>query len=424
MKALWGMVAVSCLVATAASAGYPLDGYEKTGIRRLLLYQLIQDGKAGGNFRLEPGALLGDASIRLRLKGHNDGYDLSASTEVDPALQKGLLQIVSGLDPSYRVAIVDITDPAKPRYAALRPDQGYIPGSVGKLLVMTALFNELHRRFPDDIAARARVLKETMIVADRFVVPNSHAVPIVDPSLSSVTHRAIAVGDTFTLWEWADHMASPSSNAAASMVWKHAMLLRAFGDAYPPSPDAEDQFFKETSKKDLVSLAVTVIEEPLVAAGIDLEQLHLRTFFTRTASQVIPGSGSHATPRQLVRWLIKLEQGKLVDEWSSLEMKKLMYFTRRRYRYAAAPALATAAVFFKSGSLYKCRPEEGYECGQYRGNETNLMHSVAIVESPAENTGRQNVYLVSMMSNVLKVNSASEHATIAVRIERLIREAP
>lgn len=416
---------VSLLTVTCSSAfSYPLDGYDKTGMRRLLLYQLIQDGKVSGNFKLVPGALMSDSSVRLRLAGVNEDYDVTADASVHPELQAGLVKIVGGLDPSYRVAIVDISDPERPRYAGLRADQGYIPGSVGKLLVMTGLFHELARRFPDDVEERARLLKTTKIVADRFVVPNSHAVPIVDASLTSVSHRAIQVGDEFTLWEWVDHMASPSSNAAASMVWKHALLMRAFGASYPPSLEQEEHFFKETSKKDLVDLAVRVIEEPLVSLGIDLEQLHLRTFFTRTASQIIPGSGSHATPRQLVRWLVKLEQGKVIDAWSSLEMKKLMYFTRRRYRYAAAPALNDAAVYFKSGSLYRCVPEPDYECGQYRGNAMNLMHSVAIVESPANAASGQKVYLVSMMSNVLKVNSASEHATIAVRIERLVQSLP
>ena len=109
----------------------------------------------------------------------------------------------------------------------------------------------------------------------------------------------------------------------------------------------------------------------------------------------------------------------MVDRWSSLEMKRLMYFTRRRYRYAASPALNEAAVYFKSGSLYRCQEEPGYECGQYRGNAENLMHSVAIVESPARGE-HQRVYLVSMMSNVLKVNSAAEHAEIGTQIERSI----
>jgi len=115
---------------------------------------------------------------------------------------------------------------------------------------------------------------------------------------------------------------------------------------------------------------------------------------------------------------LKLEQGRIVDEWSSLEIKKLLYFVRPRYRYAAAPALAKAAVFFKSGSLFECRPEAGFHCKQYAGNVTNLMNSVAVVESGDRR------YLVALMSNVLRVNSAVEHQTIAGEIEKLVQGRP
>ncbi len=63
--------------------------------------------------------------------------------------------------------------------------------------------------------------------------------------------------------------------------------------------------------------------------------------------------------------------------------KRLIYMTQRRIRYASSPALNDAAVYFKSGSLYRCKPEEGFVCRKYEGNVENLMNSVAIVESPA-----------------------------------------
>ena len=77
-----------------------------------------------------------------------------------------------------------------------------------------------------------------------------------------------------------------------------------------------------------------------------------------------------------------MEQGKLMDEYSSLEMKRLFYLTRRRVRYVYSKALNDSAVFFKSGSLYKCQPEEGFECGKYRGNHTNVLNSIVTVETP------------------------------------------
>lgn len=402
-----------------APTPYPLDGYETTGIKRLRAYRMIQEGTLAGNVPLQPGAMLGRDDIRLRLEGVADALDLPRGTPVDPELQAGIERIVGQRHGSYRVAILDVTDPANPRYAAIRPDEGYIPGSVGKLLVMAGLFNELRKTYPDDIPARVRILRDTDVVADDFAMPNSHSVPVVADDFSSVTHRAIRPGDTFSLWEWVDHAVSPSSNAAGSVVWKEALLLNEFGRRYPVSKEEADAFLRSSPKNELTDRAIEILEEPLREMGLDTELLRLRTFFTRGASQAIPGRGSLATPRTLVRWLLKLEQGKVVDRWSSLEMKRLMYFTRRRYRYAASPALNEAAVYFKSGSLYRCVAEEGYECGQYRGNAENLMHSVAVVESPA-GVEHARVYLVSMMSNVLKVNSAAEHMEIGTQIERLV----
>ena len=109
---------------------------------------------------------------------------------------------------------------------------------------------------------------------------------------------------------------------------------------------------------------------------------------------------------------MRLEQGKVVDVWSSLELKRLLYMTEKRIRFASAPRLAKSAVYFKSGSLYKCKEEPGFECGKYMGNVFNYMNSVAIVEKPE---GR--VYMVALMSNVLKVNSAVEHQTLATYID-------
>jgi hypothetical protein len=404
---------------TAAVAPYPLDGYETTGIRRLRAYALMQEGKMPGNIRLLPGALLPSSAIHLRLAGENETFDIGPDTPVDPDLQGGLQRILGSRDPSYRAALVDITDPDNPRYASLRPREGYIPGSVGKLLVLTGLFNELRRLYPNDVAARERILRETRVVADEWVIPNSHAVPVVNDDMTAVVHRSVRVGDEFTLWEWVDHMISPSSNAAGSMVWKQVILLNEFGRRYPPSREESEAFFRNTPKPELTERSIRVLEDPLVAMGLDTAQLRLRTFFTTGASRAIPGRASYSTPEQLVRWLVKMEQGKAVDSWSSLEMKKLLYFTRRRYRYAASPALNEAAVFFKSGSLFRCQPEEGFQCVQYQGNAENLMHSVAIVESPAGGE-HPRVYLISMMSNVLRVNSAAEHAEIGTQIQRLI----
>ncbi|MEX1313920.1 MAG: hypothetical protein AB1Z38_07075, partial [Desulfotignum sp.] len=128
---------------------------------------------------------------------------------------------------------------------------------------------------------------------------------------------------------------------------------------------------------------------------------------------------SRATPLGLLKYLVALEQGRLVDPWSSLEIKRLMYTTARRIRYASSPALGGAAVYFKSGSLYRCMPEPGFTCRKYMGNQENVMNSVAIVEHTDSR-----IYLVALMTNVLKKNSAVDHQTLATQIDTILRTLP
>jgi hypothetical protein len=320
-------------------------------------------------------------------------FDITPETPRDPYLQKGIEAIFAGRDSSYSIAILDITDPAHPRYAALREDVKRIPGSVGKILVATGMFGA---------------------VAD-FVHVDGKTVPFYDAAAKRTVNRRIEIGDRFNLYEWLDHMLSQSSNAAASFTWKQTMLLYRFGSRYP-LPDAEaTAFFRNIPKTELGQLSLEAIESALRASGIDTDKFRIGTLFTRNGSRVVPGTASYACPSEMLRWLVKLEQGKIVDAWSSLDLKRLLYFARPRYRYASSPAIADAGVYFKSGSLFQCAPEPGYQCVQYKGNKMNLMHSVAIVESGSK------AYLVAMTSNVLKLNSAVEHQSIATMIERLIQ---
>ena len=181
------------------------------------------------------------------------------------------------------------------------------------------------------------------------------------------------------------------------------------------------KFFTTTPKKELSALLVRALHDPVTRNGLDLEQLRQGSFFTRKGKQRVPGTTSYATPRELLRWLIKLEQGKLVDAFSSREIKRLLYMTQRRIRYASAPALRDSAVYFKSGSLYSCQEEEGFKCGKYKGNKKNYMNSVAIVEN--SNDGRRLHYISTLISNVLRKNSAVDHQTMGMRIHRLIEKA-
>ena len=412
-----GIACTGTLLIAPPLRTYPLDGAESTGIRRLIGYRLVHEGKIKGSVRFPPGAMLRSDQVLLSLKGVAPAFDFTPTTPHDPYLQTGVERIFGGRDPSYAVALLDISDPQQPRYASLRGNDKKIPGSVGKLCVATGLFGALAAAAPA-IADREQLLRNTVVEADSFIFTDGKTVPIYEDGDTAVLNRTLRVGDRFSLWEWLDHMLSQSSNAAGSMVWKQAMLIRQFGSRYPNPKAEQDAFIADTPKAGLSKLALAALEEPLTSSGIDTSRMRLGTFFTRNASKAIPGAASYACPNELLRWLVKMEQGKIVDEWSSLEIKKLLYFVRPRYRYASAPALAKAAVFFKSGSLFECKPEPGYQCKQYAGNATNLMNSVAVVESGEKR------YLVALMSNVLRVNSAVEHQTIAGEIEKLIQQRP
>jgi hypothetical protein len=395
-------------------SAYPLDSDKRTGIRRLTGYRLAQSGQVKGP-KVPPGGLWTTDRIQLRLLS-NRALDIGPSTAKDPALQRGLEEILGGRNLSYAMALLDITDPQRPRYAAVREDELLLPGSVGKLLVATGMMDALKRAYPD-IAAREKVLRETVRAADGFVIRDGKTVPFYEPGSPAVVNRQIAPGDKFSLWEWLDHMLSQSSNAAGSFSWKEAVLLRRFGTRYPIPPAEEKSYLSSTPKPELGKAALETLEDPLRDAGIDTGRLRLGTMFTSGGSKVFPGAKSYGTPRELLKWLVRMEQGRLVDEWSSLELKRLIYFARPRYRYSSAPSLNNAAVFFKSGSFFQCRPEPGFTCKPYAGNETNIMNSVAAVESG----GR--VYLATLMSNVLRINSAVEHQRIAGLVEKLIQSS-
>lgn len=392
---------------------YPVDGYESTGIRRLERLRLRLAGEMTGRVPPE-GARKPLAAIKLHLHQTPAGT-LESPPKPDPDLQRKLTRLLADRHSSYSVALFDITPGQPVRYAAQLPDRQYQPGSVGKLAIAVGLFAELQRLFPDSVKYRKQLLRTRFITADRWIVYDDHGVPFFDPETRKVAFRPIEIGDTFSLYEWVDHMLSASSNAAASTVWKELMLMRQFGGMYPPPREKEEAFFNETPKRELQAMALSIVNDPLREMGIPERDWKLGSFFTRTGQQIVPRGGSIGTPTGLLTFLMRLEQGRVVDSWSSLELKRLMYMTEKRIRYASAPRLRKSAVYFKSGSLYSCKKEPGYECGKYKGNRLNYMNSVAIVEKP-----EGEVYLVALMSNVLKVNSAVEHQTLATYIDRML----
>ncbi len=410
-------LALAAVISTAPLTAYPLDLAERFGIQRLLGDRALQEQPGGP--KLPPGALLGGEEIRLHLTESNPGWDLDG-VEKDAALQAALSSMFSQRDPSYAVAVVDITDPENIAWAGLRENNTQLPGSVGKVLCLIALMDGLRRNYPE-VADRERVLRERFMVASDWALGDSHSVPKYDPATGRNRSSAVALGDRFSLAEWIDHMISASANSAGAMVWKEAMLLRRFGPTYPPTAEQEQAFFRDTPRAALTALSQIVIDEPLDAAGIDRSKLRQGTFWTRVGQARIPGVQSFASPKELVRVLLRIEQGRMVDAWSSREMKRFLYMTKKRYRYVYAPELAESAVYFKSGSFYQCREEDGFSCGKYKGNAQNIMNSVAIVESPATPGESQKRYLVALLSNVLKVNSAWDHSRIGAAIDTLVR---
>ncbi|MBI5462672.1 MAG: serine hydrolase [Gammaproteobacteria bacterium] len=410
---------LACVLATTLgqASAYPIDGYAETGIARLEGYRISQLDKRGLN-HLPSGALLKTEQIQLRLTEHPD-FALPAP---DPALTRKIVALLGADARNYSVSVLDLSDPHQPIYAEHNAEVQRNPGSVGKIIVALALFQALADLYPDDIAARQRILKNTQVTADEFIHTDSHTVPFWLPEDGSMPRRALREGDTANLWSYLDWALSASSNAAASMVMKQLVLLHQFGKDYPPTLEQEQTYFRESTAKERSELLLDSLLTPLMRNGLDKDALRQGSFFTAQGKRRIAGTNSTCTTRELLRYLLLLEQGKLVDRWSSLEIKRLLYMTQRRIRYASSPALEDAAVYFKSGSLFRCKPEPGFVCKKYQGNVDNWMNSVAIVEAPA-GAPRQ-FYMVALTSNVLKKNSAVEHQTFATRLQALLRDWP
>jgi len=409
------LLAVSIATVSLTAAAYPLDGYEETGIRRVEGARLANEGKAIGGFQ-PPGAQLTTEQVDLRLVGR----DLTLPPP-DPAFTAAIVAMLGEDAGQYGIAVLDMTDPDNLRYAEYRGDYRQNVGSVGKLLVALGLFQALADTYPDDLEKRKAILRDTIITADDFAHSDHHNVRFFDVETSFLTRRKITDGDRASLWEYLDWMLSVSSPSAASMVMRDAMLLRHFGTAYPVSEEQIRTFFSGTPRGQLTRLFQQTFWEPVTRNGLDLDQIRQGSFFTRQGKANVNGGGnSYATARSLMTYILKLEEGVLVDEWSSRQIKRLLYLTEPRIRYASSPELREAAVYFKSGSLYSCKQEEGFQCGKYRGNKVNYMNSVAIVEQEVD--GVKLRYAVVVISNVLRKNSAKVHQQLGTDVHKLIRD--
>lgn len=411
---IFSLVMILLLTTNGNLLNYPADGYSTTGIRRLDRLRLILADSLRGT-KPPIGGRKSLADIRLHLTGKR-GDSLDVFPAPDPGLQRKIAAIFPNRDASYSLALLDITPGRQIRYAERKPYQQLAPGSVGKLAIAAGLFTELAHLFPDDTLKRQAILKSRIFAGGNWVKENHHEVPFYDPGTRKYASRIVQPEDVFSLYEWADHMISASSNAAASVVWKELLLMRHFGSAYPPSLEEETKYFAETKPSESARIAGELVNQPLQKIGIIEQEWRLGSFFTATGKRRVPVTGgSIATPAGYLKFLVAMERGKIVDHWSSLEIKRLMYMTARRIRYSSSPALEKAAVFYKSGSLYRCKQEADFTCTKYAGNVENVMNSVAIVEHPSGQ-----VYLACLMSNILRVNSAVEHQTLATYIDRAL----
>jgi hypothetical protein len=407
-------VALALFIGTSGPAvGYPLDGRDYTHIDRLTAYYLAMEPLLERG-TLKPGMIWSMDNVQPRLTGQPN-FEIP---EVDAAFTASIKDFLGPEARYYGVAVLDLTEPDAPRYAEINGARVQNPASVGKIAVALAFFQALADVYPDDIQARERILRDTIITANEWSQTDHHTVPMWKPGDPAVIRRPIEVGDQANLWAFLDHMMSASSNGAASQLMSELLLLRHFGKEYPPAPEAAAAFFSDTSKSKLSKMYLKAMLEPLDRNGIDRAKLRQGGFFTRAGKHRIPGTNSVATPQELMRYLVLMEEGMLVDPWSSMEIKRLLYLTDVRIRYASHPALNDSAVYFKSGSLYSCKKEAGFTCNKYMGNRLNYMNSIAVVETDEDGSGLQ--YIVVVLSNVLKKNSAVDHQTFAMRIHRLI----
>ena len=415
MKLRMTLATLGLIITTGLVQAYPLDGAPETGIRRLEGALLATTGQARLRYPFQMrGAQLKSEYVKLRLIDY-PSFELPAP---DPAFTEEITRMLGPDRAAYGLAVLDLSDPTKPKYAEYRGKEKQNVGSVGKIVVALGIFQALANIYPNDIEARKRILRETIVTADNFIKTDHHNVHIYNPASGIMTYRQIQIGDRASLWEYLDWMMSPSSNAAAAMLMKEAMLMVQYGKDYPVSEAESARFFSQTSSAELGRLFVKAIHQPLTQNGLDLNYLRQGSFFSKYGKSKVPGMLSYGSARELLLYALKMEQGKLIDPFSSLAIKKLMYVTERRIRYASSSAFVEAAVFFKSGSLYKSNGTP--PCEKYCGTKLNSMNSLAVVEEPA---GTANLhYIASLVSNVLGKNSAVEHQRLGGHLHQLIQK--
>jgi len=393
---------------------YPLDGFERTGINRLKGYYYAAFDKAARSELLPDGARLPINLVQLSLNNVPVAFPAYKSE-----LSKKLIEIIRDTAPGASLSACDISNQIAPICGHTNGDQPFIAGSVGKIIIALALYHELSLIRPR-IEDRIDVLKNRILTANEFVDSDTHEVPFwiqSDKEGGKLEYRPLERGDEANLWSFLDWMLSASSNGAANMIMREIVLMKGLLNEYPPSSEREKQWFSKTSPLARATLLTEAVKGAVSACGLSYSTFHQVSLFTAHGKELIPSKGSIVTTDSLAQFLFKLEQGKAIDFFTSLEMKRLLYLTQGRSRYGGAPDLSESAIYFKSGSLYKCKPEKGYECSQFNGNKLNLLNAAIIVETPVLNPKKR--YLVAVSTNQLRTDAAELHKKIAKRIHQL-----
>lgn len=403
------IVFVHAIILPLASWSYPLDGYDETDIKRLEGYYFSLPTPSGFEL-LTAGALLSIQELNL-----SHPIVQSYPPKRDPYLQQSLQSLVGQYKGAISVSLLDLSQPENPAYASVNDEVAFVPGSVGKIMIAVSLFDALSRIYPHSTSDRQKLLKSRILIADSFIDTDEHVVPFWALDTRTIFFRPLQHGDTANLYSFLDFMLSSSSNAAGSMIMREVLLMNYLGSRYP-STNTSVGILEKLSQGEIQQLMYKSFVRPLQRLGVSIFQ---GSFFTAYGKKFAASVGSSATTRDLVHLLLMLEQGKVIDEFSSLEIKRLLYLTQKRERYAGAAVLNDSAVYFKAGSLLKCTYEPGYICQKYEGNRDNTLNGVALVESPVANPVHR--YIVAVSTNILRRNSEELHRQLADGIDAIVK---
>ncbi len=133
----------------------------------------------------------------------------------------------------------------------------------------------------------------------------------------------------------------------------------------------------------------------------------------------MPGAGdSYGTARELMRYLLRLEQGRLVDVFSSREIKRLIYLTEVASATPSSPALAAVGRVLQVRLAVPVRERSRLQLQAVRGQRQELHE----FDGDRRVTGRrtQAVLHRTLVTNILRKNSAGEHQALAIRLQQLI----